>query len=134
MLHSLGSFLQVALTVLTLASLAGLGLMRGTVTNLRENLNDARAEIADKDRRHAEDSADKDERIRDAEAEIIRLKAQVNSQAHDLEAVGRLVRGESYWDELGEKLDKHHSEAVTHWQHDEDLLTQILDKLPKGSP
>lgn len=118
MLGNLGNFLQVALTVLTLASLAGLGLMRGTVTNLRENLKDAREEIADKDRRMGE-----------AETEIIQLKAKSNSQAHDLEAVGRLVRGESYWTELGEKLTVHHSEAQAHWTEDERLLRQVIEAL-----
>jgi hypothetical protein len=137
MLGSLGSFLQVALTVLTLASLAGLGLMRGTVTNLRETLRDAREEVADKDRRYTADLADKDRRLTEAEAEIIRLRAKINSQAKDIDAYGRLVRGETYWSELGEKLDSHHGEAKIHWSEDERLLKQIiadLDKFTDGDP
>ena len=115
---TLGNFLQLALTVLTLTSLAGLGLMRGTVTTLREALTDARGEIADKGRR-----------LTETETEITRLKAKVNSQTHDLEAMGRLIRGESYWTELGEKLDSHHSEAKTHWQADERKLDTIARNL-----
>lgn len=125
MFDSLGSFLEAALTVLTLASLAGLGLMRGTVTNLRETLKDARGDIADGDRRHGETTKE----LQAAQNEIVRLRAQVNSQAKDLEAVGRLVRGESYWMELGEKLDMHHAEAKTHWSEDERLLKAIIEDL-----
>ena len=122
-MNDLGNFLQVALTVLTLASLAGLGLMRGTVTNLRENLKDAREEISDKDRR-----------LTAAETQIIQLNAKVKSQTHDIEAYGRLVRGESYWTELGEKLDVHHEEAKLHWIEDEKLLRQIDRRLGGQSP
>jgi len=118
MIDHLGATLNAALAVVAIATLAGLGLMRGTVTGLRENLSEARAEIGDKERR-----------LKDAEAEIIKLKAQTRSQAHDLDAVGRLVRGESYWTELGDKLDIHHTEAKTHWAEDERLLARILADL-----
>ena len=121
----LGNFLQVALTVLTLAALASVGLMKGTITNLRESLADARGDIADGDRRHTETKAE----LVEAQNQIVKLRAQINSQAHDLEAVGRLVRGESYWLELGEKLDAHHAAAEEHWAEDERLLRKILKDL-----
>lgn len=128
-MDSLGNFLQTALVVLSLASLAGYGVTRARVVDLREQLDDARKEIADKDRRHSEENTASNQRISDAEAEIIRLNAKVNSQAHDLEATGRLIRGESYWLELGEKLDGHHTAAEQHWSTDEATLQQILARL-----
>lgn len=116
----LGNFLQIALVVFSLASLAGLGLVRSNVTNLRERIADYEKEVSEKDRR-----------LTEAETQIVQLKTKVNSQAHDLTAVGRLVRGESYWTELGDKLDTHHAEAKKHWQADERLLKQIRDDLDK---
>jgi chromosome segregation ATPase len=114
MFGNLGDTFNTALAIVSIATLTGLGLMRGTITNLRENLRDARDEIADKDRR-----------LTETEGDLVRLRAQVKSQGHDLEAVGRLIRGESYWTELGEKLDAHHSEAKKHWLADELKLDAI---------
>lgn len=121
----LGNFFQVALVVFSLASLAGLGLVRSNVTNLRERITDYEKEVSEKDRR-----------LTEAEVEIVQLKTKVNSQSHDLEAVGRLVRGESYWAEVGDKLNaqgalvnRHHSEAVEHWATDERLLREVIAAL-----
>lgn len=111
-----GSVLNAALSIVAIATLAGLGLMRGTVTNLRENLADARAEIADKDRRLTE------------------LETKSQTQATDLAALGRVVTGEAHWVAIGDKLDEHHGQATTHWAKDETILTEIRDLLqPKGT-
>lgn len=118
MLGHLGETLNAALAIVAVATLAGLGLTRGHVNNLRERLGDYEKEVSEKDRR-----------LTEAETEITRLKTKVNSQAHDLEAVGRLIRGESYWTELGEKLDSHHNEAKNHWNADERKLDGIQTTL-----
>lgn len=123
MFDNLGHLIQTALGVFAIASLAGLGLMRTTVTNLRENLKDAREEIGDKDRR-----------LSAAEAEIVKLNARATSQANDLNALGRVVTGEAHWVAIGQKLDEHHSEAVTHWSVDEEKLSAILAALLRESP
>jgi hypothetical protein len=114
MFDSLGNFLQVASGILVITSLAGLGLMRATVVNLRESLADLRSEVADKDRQNADMKAD---RARD--------KA-------DLEALKRIVTGEDQLLAISEKLDTHHAAAITHWEADEELLGRVLQALNSG--
>lgn len=84
----IGSLLTTALSIISIATLAGLGLLRGTVTNLRESLKDAREDIADKDRRHFDD------------------ENTIHRQKSDLEALARVVTGEAHWVALGDKMDK----------------------------
>lgn len=108
--------LSTALGILSIATLAGLGLMRGTVTNLRESLADARAEIADLDRRHEAD------------------EKKVTDLTNDVAALQRTVTGEVHWIALGETLDHHHDEAKKHWEADEKMLADILAELRGGTP
>lgn len=117
-MHSLGGLLETALAIISIATLAGLGLMRGDTIRLRENLKDAREEISDKDRR-----------LTEAEAQIDKQATQIRGQAHDLEALGRVVTGEAHWIAIGEKLDNHHREAKAHWENDERLLGDISRRL-----
>ena len=105
--------LTVALGVVSIATLAGLGLLRGVVTGLRERLKDSDEELARKERR-----------LTEAEAEVKALKT-------DLAALGRIVTGEAHWVAIGQKLDEHHSAAETHWANDETLLADIRDRLPE---
>lgn len=114
MFDNLGNFLQVASGILVISSLAGLGLMRGTIVNLRENLADARAEIADKDRR------------------ITQLETDRTVDRGDLDALRRVVTGEAHWTAIEQKLEQHHDAAVHHWQADEELLGMILQSLNAG--
>lgn len=89
-----GTILNTFLIVLAISTAAGLGLMRGVVTNLRENLKDAREEIADKDRR----------------LDACEVKtAQLSS---DLDALSRVVTGEAHWVHLEALLDEHHKAAM----------------------
>lgn len=111
MLANLGPFLQTALTVLTLASLAGLGLMRGTVVGLRESLADARAKITDLERDRVED------------------RAKITSQNNDIDTLRRVATGAVQWEAIATKLDQHHSEAKRHWKTDEELLGLLLQAI-----
>ena len=113
-METVSGLLTTALAIVALATLAGLGLMRGTVTNLRENLGDARAEIADKDRR------------------LTALEKSDKQHQSELEALRRVVTGEVHWVALGETLDHHHSEAKGHWERDEATLNEILTELRRG--
>lgn len=115
-MEDFGRLLTIGLAIVSIATLAGLGLLRGVVTGLRENLKDARDEIADKDRR-----------LTESEAKIVVL-------TNDLDALARVVTGEAHWVAISDKLDSHHREAVTHWTHDENLLREIRDRLPQRPP
>lgn len=122
-LASFGNTLQVGLTVLTIASLGGLGLMRGTVVNLRENLRDARDEIADKDRRLLEAEA----RLTAQEARMSSQDDKIHAQERNIVAISATVTGEAHWESIGHTLNDHHAEAVKHWRKDEQLLQEIRD-------
>lgn len=117
-MDSFAGILEIGLAVAAIASLAALGLFRGTLTNLKENLSEARAEIADKDRR-----------LTECQTENATLKA-------DNAALTRVVTGEVHWVSLGQQLDNHHRAAEDHWRvadtkQDEtnDLLSDIRDNL-----
>lgn len=106
-----GALLNTALTIVTLATLAGLGLLRGTVTNLRERLND-----------RAQENAELKERLLDAEGKLKETKA-------DLDTLKRVVTGEVHWSALTELLTAHHAEANEHWDATEETLQLILEQL-----
>lgn len=118
MFEDLGNLLSTAMGVMALASLAGVGLMRGTVTALRENLDDARKDNADVDRRLAIETREREA----AQAEVAQLRVELG-------ALGRVVTGEAHWVAIGQTLDTHHEEAQNHWLVGEGLLTEIRDLL-----
>lgn len=107
----LSSLLSTGLAVLSISTLAGLGLLRGTVTNLREQLKDARDEI-----KSLKDGRD------EAKTENAVLTA-------DLEALKRVVTGEVHWVTLEHQLEEHHNESESHWITTEQLLIRIRDSL-----
>lgn len=107
----LGGILTGALALVSLAGLTGLGLLRGVVTNLREQLKDARDEVAAARVTREE-----------AKGQIIQLKA-------DIEALGRVVRHEAEWVALGNQLDEHHAEMNERWDSAMELLTKMLQAM-----
>lgn len=109
----IGNFLTTALAVVSIATLAGLGLMRGTVTNLREQLADTRASNAELRQERTEDAA------------------KIATLTTDLEALARVVTGEVHWVQLGQQLEQHHVEARAYWTRaetrDAETLTALQD-------
>lgn len=124
-------FLSAALGIVSIATLAGLGFMRGTVTNLRELLADARGQIKDL----------KESRI-ESDTKTATLQA-------DLAALGRLKTGEEEWakvdsrlESLGRtvgdftvRLEDHHDQAMHRLDQGAETLTEIRDELRRrGTP
>jgi chromosome segregation ATPase len=133
-------WLNTVLIVLALATAAGFGLQRGDRGNLKEQLEEFRAEVADKDRRLADKDrslTEKDRLLEDAAAEIERQQrdAEVKAESlrRDMEALARMVTGEAHLVALEQKLDEHHEAAATHWQFNDQLLAEIRDELRKGN-
>ena len=107
----LGNLLSTGLAIVSIATLAGLGLLRGTVTNLREQLRDER---------------DSNSSLRTSRDEDRKLLEQ---QKKDLDALARVVTGEVHWTALGHKLDEHHDEARAYWTRAEQQTDEILTEL-----
>lgn len=112
MVEDLGRLLNIVLAVVAVATLGGFGYVRGRIGDLRDQLKDAREEIADKDRR------------------LTTVSAEAKQLRTDLDALGRVVTGETHWVAIGDKLDDHHEKAEQHWTRDENVLREIRDRLP----
>jgi hypothetical protein len=92
MFDSLGSFLQIASSVLVITACASAAFLQARVSNLRGSLTDLRAEVGDKDREIAKMQA-----LRTLD------KAELVKQGHDLDALRRVVTGEAHWVAIGQK-------------------------------
>jgi chromosome segregation ATPase len=117
-MEDLGRLLSIALAVVSIATLAGMGLLVGRVGALRSNLKESDDELERTVRR------------------LTNSEARVEVLEHALEELGRMVTGEAHLVALEGKLDDHHTAAEIHWQTDETLLREIRDRLPvppKGS-
>lgn len=118
MFTNLSDILSLALAIVAVSTLAGYGLLRGSVQNLREQLKDEREARSSLSARH--------DALR-TEATDLRGKVKV------LESI---VTGEVHWVALGDKLDEHHKEATEYWTKagfqsttQEQLLGEIRDLL-----
>lgn len=109
-------FLNVALGLATVVFGGVAGLMFSTQKVLREANSDYKAR-----------NEQLEAQIREQAVELAQVKA-------DLSALGRVVTGEVHWKALAETLDQHHAEAAEHWQTDERLLAQILNRLGEATP
>lgn len=108
------NLISVGATIVALTTLAGLGLLRGTVIGLREQLNDERGLTASLRARRDEDAA------------------KIAQLTTDLAALGRVVTGEAHWIAIGHQLDEHHEHATLHWDAERQLLTEIRDNTQKA--
>lgn len=135
------NLLSTGLAVVSIATLAGLGLLRGTVTNLREQLRDARDETAairesraEEQREYAKAQVEANTLIAqmksDYDTAIAALKSDSDSKVAqltaDLNALKRVVTGEVHWVALGQQLEEHHAEAMEHWQREEEAWGDVL--------
>lgn len=112
----LTSLITAALGIITLSTAAGLGLMRGTMTNLREQLADTRASNAEMRVERTED------------------RALIEKQKAELEALSKIVTGEIHWRAMSDLLDDHHKAAREYWQRAEGRDREMLAALRQLGP
>jgi hypothetical protein len=103
--------LTTALAIVSIATLAGLGFLRGTVVSLRERLDDADKDVARYKAQRVED------------------RALIDSQAAKIQILESVVTGEAHWRELTHLLSIHHTQAETHWQKAEETMEHLLTTL-----
>lgn len=115
-LTPLSTFVLLLLSVITLATAAGVGFQRGKIAKLNSDLTEA------------------DARAGRLERDLTATRAELATARTDLDALGRVVTGEAHWVAIGDKLDTHHDEAMTHWSAEQSTLDRIataLEKRPK---
>jgi len=112
-MHNFGDWLTTGLGIVSFTTLAGFGLLRGTVVNLRERLND------------------KDGEIKELKTKIATVTIEKDTLKADLVALTKVVTGEVHLTILERKLNEHHTLAEAHWNRDEVLLSDILTELRK---
>lgn len=115
-MEDFGRLLSIALAVVSIATLAGMGLLVGRVGALRSNLKDSDDELGRTKRRL-------DESV-----------ARVTVLENALAELGRVVTGEDYLVAMEQKLDEHHTAAEAHWSTDETILAEIRDELRTRLP
>jgi hypothetical protein len=94
----LGGLLSVILSVVAIASAAGLALMRANQATLRETNTDLRNQIGDIKAARAEEQAEHAKFRAEAQARIAQLES-------DNAAYQRVVTGEVHWVALGTRLE-----------------------------
>jgi uncharacterized protein HemX len=122
----IGDLLSIALAAISIATLAGLGFVRGRMTDLREQLRDSREETASLKASRADDRALIDQQ-----------KTELKACRTDLDALARVVTGEVHWVALSHHLDQHHEEARAHWIRSEsntERMIKALEELKGGRP
>lgn len=112
------SLINTALAIFAIASLAGAGIQRGKIKQLRED-------VADADRRI---DALKEEREED-KAKISTLTAEVVTLTTDLDALARVVTGEAHLVALQDMLLSHDKLVQEKWKFFTEVLQDISQTL-----
>lgn len=101
-------------TLFVLASAIGLGLMRGTLGNLRSSNDDLRSRVADLEKNRTEDRAE----LAEVAAENKTLKA--------------MLTGKVEWTAISDQLEEHHRQSLASWKRLGDGIKQIHLDLTRG--
>lgn len=101
------TFILLLLSVITLATAAGVGFQRGKIAKLNSDLTES------------------DARATRLERALADTRTELATAQTDLAALGRVVTGEAHWIAIGEQLDHHHQEAMTQWKRERDALERI---------
>lgn len=111
-----GQVPSAAAVVMTLLSTGYVGMQRGRITNLREQVDDERR------------------RVDSLKAERADLQASVQTLSSEMAALRGVVTGEVHWNSISDLLEHHHALAEQHWSRAESTLTRLLDKLERREP
>jgi hypothetical protein len=111
----LGNLVSTAAIILTLASAAGLGLMRSHVTGLRETTTDLRGRVTDLEGERIS--------LRESNAKLIAKVAAVEAENKMLTT--RLT-GKVEWLALTDQLEEHHRQALVWWKETSQMMADIL--------
>lgn len=136
-MENFGALLNVALAVLSISTLAGLGLVTGRVRGLTQRAESAdaeavslRARVTDRDAELAEVRTEFATYKSEAEKELLAAKTAAETTVaqleRDLEAIGRVVTNEAHIVALQHALEDHHAAALAGLKEIETKLTQIL--------
>jgi hypothetical protein len=120
----LGGLLSTALAIVAIATLAGLGLLRGTVTNLREQLRDEREARAADRQQKADDDIEHAQFKADTEAKIAKLEAE-------LQTWRAAVTGEVHWVAIEQRIEDLIKMLMTFGKRLEDALTVVRRRRAK---
>lgn len=113
-MDQLQQVLTIGLAIVSIATVAGLGLLRGTVTNLREQLSDERANNVSLKAQRAED------------------RDKITKLEGDVRTLTSVVTGEAVLKELLTKLDEHHEAAAEHWRRQDETAASAIALLQGG--
>lgn len=101
----IGSSISIALTILSVASIAGIGLQRGRVVNARELLREER-EDHDRTRLRLNNAeVDHAKEMADAKAELSAKDAEISSLGTEIVALQRVVTGEAHLVAIGDRIE-----------------------------
>lgn len=106
-LTPLSTFVLLLLSVITLATAAGVGFQRGKIAKLRGDVTEA------------------EERATRLERTLTETRTELALARTDLQALGRVVTGEAHWIAIGDQLETHHTEAMQHWEGEQSTLERI---------
>lgn len=104
----ISEFLTAALGIVTIATLAGLGFMRGTVINLRERLDDADKNVARADRTIKEQGR------------------TIEEQSERIKVLESVVTNDQHWQALTQLVVAHQAAVEGNQKRIERKLDQIL--------
>ena len=108
------NILGAAATMLVLASATGLGLMRGSLGNLRASNDDLRDRVSDLEKDRVEKTAE---------------LADVRSENRTLKA---MVTGKVEWTAISDQLEEHHRRSLAAWKRTDAILNAIHSDLTRG--
>jgi chromosome segregation ATPase len=136
--QSFGALLNIALSVLSISTLAGLGLIYGRVKGLDQRAASADAEaealrkrVADRDEQITELTEDFTAYKAESERTLLAAKVAADTKVaqleRDLEAIGRVVTNEAHIVALQHQIEEHHAVAVTALDRIQEIKSTLVE-------